>query len=94
MTPTLLAAAGAGDLVRDTAETFGWSPKLFLAQVIVDPADIIERCRFAARRQLLEVNREERPIVKGRHTSGDAVHAAGPGWDYQSTEERDQSDGG
>jgi len=34
MTPTLLAAAGAGDLVRDTAETFGWSPKLFLAQVI------------------------------------------------------------
>jgi F-type H+-transporting ATPase subunit b len=34
MTPTYLAAAGAGELLRDTAETFGWSPKLFLAQVI------------------------------------------------------------
>jgi F-type H+-transporting ATPase subunit b len=34
MTLTYLAAAGAGELLRDTAETFGWSPKLFLAQVI------------------------------------------------------------
>ena len=31
---TFLAAASIGDLVRDTAETFGWEPRLFLSQVI------------------------------------------------------------
>jgi F-type H+-transporting ATPase subunit b len=34
MNVTFLAAAGAGELVRDTAETFGWNPWLFLSQVI------------------------------------------------------------
>jgi len=34
MNLTFLAAAGAGELVRDTAETFGWNPWLFLSQVI------------------------------------------------------------
>jgi len=34
MNVTLLAAAGVGELVRDTAETFGWNPWLFLSQVI------------------------------------------------------------
>ncbi len=34
MSLMFLAAAGFGDLVRDTADTFGWSPKLFLSQVI------------------------------------------------------------
>jgi F-type H+-transporting ATPase subunit b len=31
---TFLAAGSIGDIARDTAETFGWNPKLFLAQVI------------------------------------------------------------
>ncbi|MEY2493266.1 MAG: F-type H+-transporting ATPase subunit b [Verrucomicrobiota bacterium] len=31
---TFLAAGGAGDIVRDTVETFGWNPWLFLSQVI------------------------------------------------------------
>jgi len=34
MNVTFLAAAGAGELVRETAETFGWNPWLFLSQVI------------------------------------------------------------
>ena len=34
MSLIILAAGGAGDLVRDTAETFGWNPWLFLSQVI------------------------------------------------------------
>jgi len=34
MNVTFLAAAGVGELVRDTAETFGWNPWLFLSQVI------------------------------------------------------------
>jgi F-type H+-transporting ATPase subunit b len=29
-----LAAGGAGEIVRDTVETFGWNPWLFLSQVI------------------------------------------------------------
>jgi F-type H+-transporting ATPase subunit b len=31
---TFLAAGSIGDIARDTAETFGWNPKLFFAQVI------------------------------------------------------------
>jgi len=31
---TFLAAGGAGEIVRDTVETFGWNPWLFLSQVI------------------------------------------------------------
>jgi F-type H+-transporting ATPase subunit b len=34
MNVTFLAAAGIGELARDTAETFGWNPWLFLSQVI------------------------------------------------------------
>src|SRR3954452_11851049 len=34
MTVTLLAAAGALDSARETLETFGWNPWLFLSQVI------------------------------------------------------------
>jgi F-type H+-transporting ATPase subunit b len=34
MNVMFLAAAGFGELVRDTAETFGWNPWLFLSQVI------------------------------------------------------------
>src|SRR5436853_7770431 len=34
MAMLFFAAASAGDLVHDTAETFGWNPKLFLSQVI------------------------------------------------------------
>jgi F-type H+-transporting ATPase subunit b len=34
MIVTLLAAGNAGDIVRDTVETFGWNPWLFLSQVI------------------------------------------------------------
>jgi F-type H+-transporting ATPase subunit b len=34
MIVTLLAAGSAGDIVRDTVETFGWNPWLFLSQVI------------------------------------------------------------
>src|SRR6266550_1796777 len=34
MNVAFLAAAGVGELVRDTAETFGWNPWLFLSQVI------------------------------------------------------------
>ena len=34
MNVMFLAAAGVGELVRDTAETFGWNPWLFLSQVI------------------------------------------------------------
>ena len=34
MIVTLLAASNAGDIVRDTVETFGWNPWLFLSQVI------------------------------------------------------------
>src|SRR5436190_8699574 len=31
---SILAAAGIGDLARQTAETFGWDARLFLSQVI------------------------------------------------------------
>jgi F-type H+-transporting ATPase subunit b len=34
MIVTFLAAGNAGDIVRDTVETFGWNPWLFLSQVI------------------------------------------------------------
>lgn len=34
MIVTFLAAGGAGDIVRDTVETFGWDPWIFLSQVI------------------------------------------------------------
>jgi F-type H+-transporting ATPase subunit b len=34
MIPMFLAAGNAGDIVRDTVETFGWNPWLFLSQVI------------------------------------------------------------
>ena len=34
MHPTFFAAAGAGDVLRDTATTFGWNPWLFFSQVV------------------------------------------------------------
>src|SRR5437588_12715594 len=34
MNVTFLAAAGVGEVVRATVETFGWNPWLFLSQVI------------------------------------------------------------
>jgi len=59
----------------------------------VDRTVVGEGCPFAARGQFFEVNIEKHPIVKGRHDSGDAIHAAGPGWNCRSKEERDQSTG-
>src|SRR5437868_13434812 len=61
MNVTFLAATGVGELVRDTAETFGWNPWLFLSQVIsfVIVALVLRRFAYKPILAVLHQRREQ-----------------------------------
>jgi F-type H+-transporting ATPase subunit b len=60
MALTFLAAAGALDSVRETAETFGWNPWLFLSQVIsfVIVAALLRKFAYKPILNILDERRE------------------------------------
>jgi len=57
----LAAAGGFGDVVRDTAETFGWNPWLFFSQVIsfMIVALLLRRFAYKPVLAVLEQRREQ-----------------------------------
>jgi F-type H+-transporting ATPase subunit b len=62
MSPLFLAAAGGfGDVVRETAETFGWNPWLFLSQVasFMIVALLLRRFAYKPVLAVLEQRREQ-----------------------------------
>jgi F-type H+-transporting ATPase subunit b len=64
----IIAAAGGGftDMLRDTAETFGWNPWLFLSQVISFAIVAFLLRRFAYRPILAVLEERRRKIEEGQ----------------------------
>ncbi len=67
MNLVLIAAAGGfSDTLRDTAETFGWNPWLFLSQVISFVIVALLLRRFAYRPILAVLDERRRKIEEGQ----------------------------
>jgi F-type H+-transporting ATPase subunit b len=62
----LIAAASGGDMLRDTAETFGWSWQLFLAQVISFCIVAFLLRRFAYKPIVVVLEERRRKIEEGQ----------------------------
>ena len=64
----IIAAAGGGlsDTLRDTAETFGWNPWLFLSQVISFVIVALLLQRFAYKPILAVLEERRRRIEEGQ----------------------------
>jgi F-type H+-transporting ATPase subunit b len=62
----LAAAGGFSDTVRDTAETFGWNPWLFLSQVISFIIVALLLKRFAYKPILAVLEERRRKIEEGQ----------------------------
>src|SRR5207249_8503411 len=64
----MIAAASVGftDMVRDTAETFGWNPWLFLSQVISFVIVALLLRRFAYKPILAVLEERRRKIEEGQ----------------------------
>jgi F-type H+-transporting ATPase subunit b len=65
MSPTFFAAGSLADTVRDTAETFGWNPWLFLSQVISFTIVAFLLRRFAYKPILAVLEDRRRRIEEG-----------------------------
>jgi F-type H+-transporting ATPase subunit b len=66
MNVIFLAAAGSfGDMVRDTADTFGWNPWLFLSQVVSFSIVALLLKRFAYKPILAVLEDRRRRIEEG-----------------------------
>ena len=66
MNMIFLAAAGTfGDMVRDTADTFGWNPWLFLSQVVSFSIVALLLKRFAYKPILAVLEDRRRRIEEG-----------------------------
>jgi F-type H+-transporting ATPase subunit b len=66
MNVIFLAAAGTfGDMVRDTADTFGWNPWLFLSQVVSFSIVALLLKRFAYKPILAVLEDRRRCIAEG-----------------------------
>ena len=65
MSPTFFAAGSFADTVRDTAETFGWNPWLFLSQVISFAIVAFLLRRFAYKPILAVLEERRRRIEEG-----------------------------
>jgi F-type H+-transporting ATPase subunit b len=65
MTPTFFAAAGFTETLRDTADTFGWTPWLFLSQVISFAIVAFLLRRFAYKPILAVLEERRRRIEEG-----------------------------
>src|SRR4051812_8194928 len=72
MTLTLLAAAGALDSARETLETFGWNPWLFLSQVISFVIVAIA-LRMFAYKPILKVLEERRQRIAEGLANADRI---------------------
>src|SRR5437764_12746578 len=68
MTHALIAAAsqGVGEMLRDTAETFGWNPWLFFSQVISFAIVALLLRRFAYKPILAVLEDRRRKIEEGQ----------------------------
>src|SRR5256885_6672252 len=62
----LAAAGGMTDVLRDTAETFGWNPWLFLSQVISFVIVALLLRRFAYKPILAVLEERRRKIEKAQ----------------------------
>src|SRR5438094_7620103 len=60
------AAGGFSDMLRDTAETFGWNPRLFFSQVISFVIVALLLRRFAYRPILAVLEERRRRIEEGQ----------------------------
>jgi F-type H+-transporting ATPase subunit b len=60
------AAGGFGDMVRDTADTFGWNPWLFLSQVVSFSIVVLLLKRFAYKPILAVLEERRRRIEEGQ----------------------------
>ena len=60
------AAGGFGDMLRDTAETFGWNPRLFFSQVISFVIVALLLRRFAYKPILNVLEERRRSIEEGQ----------------------------
>ena len=60
------AAGGFGDMLRDTAETFGWNPRLFFSQVISFVIVALLLRRFAYKPILNVLEERRRRIEEGQ----------------------------
>src|SRR5947199_9224415 len=60
------ATEGAGDILRETAETFGWNWKLFLSQVVSFCIVAFRLRRFAYRPILAVLEERRRKIEEGQ----------------------------
>src|ERR1043166_3306187 len=67
MTTMIAAAApqGVGEMLRDTAETFGWNPWLFFSQVISFAIVALLLRRFAYKPILAVLEERRRRIAEG-----------------------------
>ncbi len=65
MSPTFLAAGSFADTVRDTGDTFGWNPWLFLSQVISFAIVAFLLRRFAYKPILAVLEDRRRRIEEG-----------------------------
>ena len=65
MSPTFFAAGSFADTVRDTADTFGWNPWLFLSQVISFAIVAFLLRRFAYKPILAVLEDRRRRIEEG-----------------------------
>jgi F-type H+-transporting ATPase subunit b len=59
------AAGGFGDMVRDTADTFGWNPWLFLSQVVSFSIVVLLLKRFAYKPILAVLEERRQRIAEG-----------------------------
>src|SRR5438132_3274458 len=66
MSPTFFAAGSFADTVRDTGDTFGWNPWLFLSQVISFAIVAFLLRRFAYKPILAVLEERRRKIEEGQ----------------------------
>src|SRR5437588_5476404 len=66
MNPTFFAAAGFTEMLRDTADTFGWNWQLFLSQMISFSIVAILLRRFAYKPILAVLEDRRRKIEEGQ----------------------------
>src|SRR2546428_4736417 len=66
MYATILAAGGFTDIVKDTADTFGWNPWLFFSQVISFTIVALLLRRFAYKPILAVLEERRRRIEEGQ----------------------------
>jgi F-type H+-transporting ATPase subunit b len=65
MHPTFFAAGSFGEVVRDTANTFGWNPMLFFSQVISFTIVALLLRRFAYKPVLRVLEERRQRIAEG-----------------------------